>query len=445
LADVSAINSSNKSIKSNFQINNRSKFMRILIIAMGSRGDIQPYIALGQGLKAAGHFVRLMSHENFEQLVSSYGLDFWPVAGDVQALLDTPEMRALVEKGDLFGINKHTAKAAERAAIDSATEGWEAGRGMDLLVGGIGGIFMGTALAEKLGISFLQAYLLPFTPTAAFPAVVFPQSLSRLGGMFNRCSHQLFRQIMWQGGRKANNLARQTMLDLPPAPFFGPFNSVSLQHTPVLYGFSPAAIAPPNDWQNTHVTGYWFLDEAPDWTPPPALVEFLANGELPIYIGFGSMTTSKPEELANLAIEALARTGQRGILQSGWGGLMKTDLPETILMVDSIPHSWLFPRMAAVVHHGGAGTTAAGLRAGVPSIVVPFFGDQLFWGQRVEKLGVGTAPIPRKKLTVEKLAQAIDRAVTDPIMRQRAAELGAKIQAEDGIANAVRVIESIEL
>lgn len=417
--------------------------MRILIIAMGSRGDIQPYIALGTGLKAAGHFVRLMSHENFEKLVRSYRLDFCPVAGDVQALLDTPKMRALVEKGDLLGISKHTAKLAKSAALDSARVGWQAGQDMDLLVGGIGGIFIGTALAQKLGIPFLQAYLLPFTPTAAFPAVILPQSLSRLGGLFNWCSHQLFRQAMWQGGRKANNSARQTILDLPPAPFFGPFNATSLQQTPILYGFSPEAIAPPADWHNTHVTGYWFLDEAPDWTPPPALVEFLANGELPIYIGFGSMTNSKPEELANLAIEALARTGQRGILQSGWGGLSKNDLPQTVLMVDSIPHAWLFPRVAAVVHHGGAGTTAAGLRAGVPSIVVPFFGDQPFWGQRVADLGVGTAPIPRKQLTVERLATAIDRVVTDRSMRQRAVELGAKIQAEDGIANAVAAIESV--
>jgi sterol 3beta-glucosyltransferase len=426
--------------------------MRILIIAMGSRGDIQPYIALGQGLKAAGHFVRLMSHENFERLVSSYGLDFWPVAGDVQALLETPKMRALVEKGNLLAITKYTAKAAERAAIDSAREGWEAGRGMDLLIGGIGGVFIGTALAEKLGMPFLQAYLLPFTPTAAFPAIVFPSSLSRLGGLFNRLSHHLFRQMMWQGGRAANNLARKTILGLPPAPFFGPFDSASLERTPVLYGFSPAAIpqsggyanAPPSDWKNTHVTGYWFLDEAPDWTPPPALVEFLANGELPIYIGFGSMTSSKPEEIANLVLAALARTGQRGILQSGWGGLSKADLPETVLMVDSIPHSWLFPRVAAVVHHGGAGTTAAGLRAGVPSIVIPFFGDQPFWGQRVADLGVGAAPIPRKQLTVERLATAMRQVVTDRSMRQRATALGAQIRAEDGIANAVAIVREIE-
>ncbi len=192
------------------------------------------------------------------------------------------------------------------------------------------------------------------------------------------------------------------------------------------------------------MTGYWFLDAAADWTPPAALMKFLNSGKPPVYIGFGSMGSRKPAATAALVLAALDRSGQRGILLSGWGGLSQANLPDTVLMVESIPHSWLFPRMAAVVHHGGAGTTAAGLRAGVPSIVIPFFGDQLFWGQRVAKLGVGTAPIPRKQLTVELLAQAIDRAVTDPVMIRQAANLGAKIQAEDGIAHAVAVIHAIE-
>jgi sterol 3beta-glucosyltransferase len=185
------------------------------------------------------------------------------------------------------------------------------------------------------------------------------------------------------------------------------------------------------------------LDEATDWTPPAALSKFLASGTPPVYIGFGSMGSRNPAETANLVLAALDRAGQRGILVSGWGGLSQAHLPDAVHMMESVSHSWLFPRVAAAVHHGGAGTTAAGLRAGVPSIVVPFFGDQLFWGQRVEKLGVGTAPIPRKKLTVENLARAIDQTVTDPVMRQQAANLGAKIQAEDGITNAVRIIESI--
>jgi sterol 3beta-glucosyltransferase len=419
--------------------------MRIAIIAMGSRGDVQPYLALGKGLKAAGHFVRLITHENFETLVTSYGLEFCPVKGNVQEVVESPEIRRLLEKGNFLAINKYTAKIVQDISIDWARDGLAACRGMDLLIAGVGGLYLAISLAEKLNIPFLQAYIFPFTPTTAFPAVLLPQSISKLGGTVNRLSHRLFRQIMWQGFQKADRSARKQVLNLPPAPFFGPYNSPILRQYPTLYGFSPSVIPQPADWHHTQVTGYWFLDEAADWTPPAALSKFLASGAPPVYIGFGSMGSRNPLETADLVLAALDRTGQRGILVSGWGGLSQEHLPDTVHMVESVPHSWLFPHVTAVVHHGGAGTTAAGLRAGVPSIVVPFFGDQLFWGQRVETLGVGTAPIPRKQLTVEKLAQAIDRAVTDRVMRQRAANLGAKIQTEDGIANAVRVIESIEL
>ena len=418
--------------------------MKIAIMAMGSRGDVQPYIALGKGLKAAGHFVRLITHQNFERLVTSHGLEFYPVKGDVQAVVESPEMLKLLEQGNFLAINAHTAKLVRSAAIDWAQDGIAACRGIDLLVAGVGGLYLSIALTQKLNIRFLQAYIFPFTPTTAFPAIVLPQSISRLGGTVNRLSHHLFRQMMWQGFRQADRLARQQVLNLPPAPFWGSYNSAALRQYPTLYGFSSSVIPQPSDWQNTQVTGYWFLDAAADWTPPAALMKFLNSGKPPVYIGFGSMGSRKPVATAALVLAALDRSGQRGILLSGWGGLSQANLPDTVLMVESIPHSWLFPRMAAVVHHGGAGTTAAGLRAGVPSIVIPFFGDQLFWGQRVAKLGVGTAPIPRKQLTVELLAQAIDRAVTDLVMIRQAANLGAKIQAEDGIAHAVAVIHAIE-
>jgi sterol 3beta-glucosyltransferase len=418
--------------------------MRIAIIAMGTRGDVQPYLALGKGLKAAGHFVRLITHENFETLVTSHGLEFCPVKGNVQEVLESPEMLKLLEQGNFLAINAYTGKIVQNIAIDWARDGLIACQGMDLIIAGVGGLYLAISLAEKLRIPFLQVYIFPFTPTKAFPAILLPQSISRLGGTVNRLSHHLFRQIMWQGFQKADRLARQQVLNLPAAPFFGSYNSPILRQYPTLYGFSPSVIPQPADWKNTQVTGYWFLDEANHWTPPAALSKFLASGAPPVYIGFGSMGSRNPIATADLVLAALDRAGQRGILVSGWGGLSQAHLPDTVHMVESVPHSWLFPRVSAVVHHGGAGTTAAGLRAGVPSIVVPFFGDQLFWGQRVERLGVGTAPIPRKKLTVELLAQAIHRAVTDPVMRQRAANLGAKIQAEDGIANAVRVIGSIE-
>jgi UDP:flavonoid glycosyltransferase YjiC (YdhE family) len=418
--------------------------MRIAIIAMGSRGDVQPYVALGKGLKAAGHFVRMLTHENFEGLVNSYGLEFYPARGNVQEFVESPEMLALLEKGNFLAINAHASKASKARSIDWAKDSIAACQDMELLIVGVGGLFLSLALAEKFKLPLLQAYVFPFTPTAVFPAVLFPQFISKLGGYVNRLSHHLFRQIMWQGSRADDALARKEVLDLPAAPFLGPYDSKHFQRYPILYGVSPSVIPKPFDWRNTHMTGYWFLDEAPDWTPPTALLDFLQNGSPPVYIGFGSMRSRNPEETADIVLQAIVLTGQRAILQSGWGGLSKSDLPDTVFMVDSIPHSWLFPRMAAIVHHGGAGTTAAALRAGVPSMIIPFFGDQPFWGQRIADLGVGPNPIPRKQLTAQRLGEAIRTAMTDDLMRRRAADLGAKIQAEDGVANAVAIIGEME-
>ena len=403
------------------------------------------YLALGKGLKQAGHVMRLVTHQNFEGFVNSYGVEFWPVEGSVQDIAQSIDMRAPLEGGNFLAIMSQMAREAQQGALAWAKGGLAACRGMDLVIAGIGGVFIGIALAEKLRLPLLQAYYIPFTPTRAYPSFLFPRLPPWFGGALNRLSYQLARQMMWQGFRSADGLARRDVLGLPSAPFWGPFNADCLQHCPILYGFSPSVIPRPSDWDNnTHVTGYWFLDPADDWTPPAALMEFLQAGPPPVYVGFGSMSSRNPEQTAALILQALAQAKQRAIMLSGWGGLRKADLPDTVLMVDSIPFSWLFPRVAAVVHHGGAGTTAAGLRAGVPSVVVPFFGDQPFWGQRVAGLGVGPQPIPRRKLTVERLAQAIQEALTDQTMRQRAADLGAKIQAEDGIARAVALVQQIE-
>jgi len=235
--------------------------MRIAMIAPGSRGDVQPYIALGKGLKEAGHVVRLVTHQNFERLVHSHGLAFWPVQGNVQDIAQSAEMRKLLEGGHFLAIMSQMAKEAQRGALHLAEGGLAACRGMDLVLAGIGGLFVGLALAEKLGLPLLQAYYIPFTPTQAFPSFLLPKQPSWLGGSLNRLSHHLARQIMWQGFRSADRLARRKVLGLAVAPFWGPYHSDHALHHPILYGFSPSVIPKPPDWDHhIHVTGYWFLD-----------------------------------------------------------------------------------------------------------------------------------------------------------------------------------------
>ena len=310
--------------------------MRIAIIASGSRGDVQPYIALGKGLHKAGHTVRLMTHHNFETLVTSSGLEFWPMRGNVQEVAESEEMRALLEKGNFIAISRYTAQAAQGAAVQWAEDGLAACQGMEMLVAGLGGLFLGISLAEKLGLPLLQAYYIPFTPTKSFPGALLPQSTPRLGGRFNRLTHHATREIMWQGSRSADKLAREQVLGLPAASFWGPYGSECLRGMPVLYGYSPSVIPAPPDWgADQHVTGYWFLDDGEDWTPPPALIDFLQAGPAPIYIGFGSMSSRKPEETAELVIAALQLANQRAILLSGWSGLQKADVPDTVFMINS--------------------------------------------------------------------------------------------------------------
>ncbi len=415
--------------------------MNIMIIAGGSRGDVQPYVALGVGLQTAGHTVRVLASLNFRALITAHGLEFFAM-NDLTEAMTQERVRELAEQGNLLKMLATTGRGAQQLAHQAVVAGLTAASGSDLLIGGLGGLSVGVALAEKLGVPFIQAYLMPFSPTREFPSVLTPLPQSRLTAWANAPSHRMARQMMWQTLRSADNKERAQVLQLPPAPFWGPFAALHAQAQPILYGYSPQVVPRPQDWDATiHVTGYWFLPPPAGWEPSTDLVDFLQAGPPPVYIGFGSMPSRNPQETAGLVLHALAQTGQRGILSTGWGGLKAEEQPTTVHMVGSLPHEWLFPQMAAVVHHGGAGTTAAGLAAGVPSIVTPFFGDQPFWGRRVNALGVGPAPIPRRRLTVDNLAAAIHQAVTDRAMRQRATTLGERIRAERGIEAAVAVIE----
>jgi sterol 3beta-glucosyltransferase len=419
--------------------------VRIAIITIGSRGDVQPFIALGQGLIKAGHTIRLATHQDFEVFVKSHGLEFCPIRGNPQEMVGSQEMREVLEKGNFIATWRQMMRDAERAIHEWMEDSLAACQGMDLIIAGGVSVSAGISVAEKYHLPLLQAFVFPVTPTRAFPSILLPQTLPKLGGAFNFLSSRLILQLGWLGARSMLNRTRKKILDLPPYSFAEPSQASRSKGFPMLFGFSPSVIPKPADWRaDDHVTGYWFLDPPADWTPPQDLLDFLQAGSSPVYIGFGSMGSRKPAETTDLVLQALAKAQQRAILLSGWGGLQKTDLPASVFMIDSIPHAWLFAHVAAVVHHGGAGTTGAGLRAGVPSIVIPFTTEQAFWGQRVHNLGVGPAPISRRKLTVDRLAQAIEEAVTNIAMRQRAAELGAKIQAEDGIANAVEIIGRME-
>lgn len=393
-------------------------------------------------MRHAGYQVRLATHAIFEPLVRQYGLDFAPLEGNPQAITQGSEGQAWLDSGRnpirfITGFRRVMEKVIHKGIEDA----WNAAQGTDgLLITGPA-FFVGYSIAEKLGVPLIQAYLQPIHPTTAFPSPLFPSPIKRGGPLFNYLSHLLGGFLFWQITRPAVNHARRHILNMRGLSIPGPFLAIERNKWPVLYGYSPSVLPKPRNWGEwVHVTGYWFL-EHPDWQPPAELAEFLAAGTPPVYVGFGSMAADDAPAITATVLEALKQTGKRGLLLTGWGGISQADLPPYVCKIDQAPHDWLFPRMATVVHHGGAGTTAAGLRAGRPSILIPFFADQPFWGERVYRLGVGPRPLPRKRLTANLLAEAIHKTFNDDLMRQRAADLGKQIRAEDGVARAVEVVK----
>lgn len=416
--------------------------MQITIVAAGTRGDVQPLVALAHRLQQAGHRPLVATTTEFEALVKEQGLAYYELSGSPSQMMQGADMMAAMGGNRnpvtlVWGILQSIKPQFAQGVRDV----WQASQGADLIILSMLGFYGGYHAAEKLSIPFIEAYVLPGRPTRAFPSPLLGVDL-RLGGLANWLSHKAVLSLAWSLFQPIVNHARAVALDLPPISLPALFRGFERSRQPILYGFSSLVLPRPPDWPEWHhVTGYWFLDHPTGWEPPADLAGFLASGTPPVYIGFGSMTGRDPERITGITLEALKRTRQRGVLLTGWGGISASDLPDEVLKIDSAPHDWLFPRMAALVHHGGSGTTAAGLRAGVPSILVPFGGDQFLWGRQVNRLGVGPAPIPRTTLNVERLASAIRQAVEDVDMRDRAAALGEHIRAEDGTGCAVQIIE----
>lgn len=412
--------------------------MNVTIIAVGSYGDVQPYVALGLGLRDAGHQVRIATHGMFQSQIRGRGLEFSALAGDFRALLASQQGGAFLHRsGNAVQFSRHLVRLLAPLMRHLARDCWSASHDAEALMVNPLGLLAGFHVAEKQRVPLIRAYYVPVSPSRA--PLGEPRRHGRPAGVsLHLLAHLLVRQVFWLLVRPLANGVRRDALDLPPLGLRQPFGRLDAERQLLLYGFSPTLVPRPPDWGPwVHVTGYWFLDRPADWQPPQGLVDFLEAGPPPVYVGFGSMVDRDARATTRVVLEALRQAGRRGVLQAAWGGLSPADLPGNVYAADVVPYDWLFPRVAAVVHHGGSGTTHCGLRAGVPSIVVPFFADQPFWASRVHALGVGPPPIPRRELSPERLAQALRVAEEDAVMRRRAADVGRCVQSENGVARAV--------
>ena len=415
-------------------------------MSIGSRGDVQPFVALGQGLMRAGHEVKLASNSTFEGMITGAGLGFALISGNPQQLIE--DNREALTKRSVFGgfnfavtllrlveplldqINEEAIAACNDAAavIYSPT----------MMVPGL-------AISDQRRIPGTLAQLAPtFTPTREITPIFLPElPLPKLLlGWYNQLGYGITKQfgrLIWS--RFGNPLRRE--LGLKPLSLAAIYRRQQRGRIQTLCGWSRYVVPKPADWPAAHqVSGYWFVNPAPVEPPAPGLVKFLAAGPKPVYFGFGSMVGEDSRKLTQTILAAVERTGCRAVLATGWGGLVADDVPNNVFVIERVAHDWLFAQTAAVVHHGGAGTTAAGIRAGVPGIVIPFLSaDQQFWGNRLAKLGVGVPPCRYQDVTVEWLATALAQ-VQAAEMQSRAAALGEQVRAEGGVERAVAAFEA---
>lgn len=396
-------------------------------MAAGSHGDVAPYTGLGAHLRAAGHQVALAAPEAFGTMVTDSGLDFRPLPAD-------PRANPSDSGGGRSGL---LAKAA--AFIDRLGDGLAdaAVPGADLLLLATTTAPLGWHLAEAMDIPSLGVYLQPTLPTREFPPVVgTTRSLGRWG---NRAAGALGQRVVDRLHADAARRLR-SRLGLPARSQTAQRRARERANWPVLHGFSPTLVPRPADWrEGLRVVGPWWPHVPADYRLPAEVEDFLQAGPPPVFIGFGSMAAGQGERLSALAVDALRRAGVRGILQSGWAGLAADG--DDVLTVGELPHSDLFPRMAAAVHHAGAGTSAATLRAGIPSVPVPVLADQPFWAARLTHLGTAPPPIPHARLTAEHLAHAIRQAVEDPTHRTRAVAAAGLVAREDGADRVAEVVD----
>jgi sterol 3beta-glucosyltransferase len=407
--------------------------VRFIAVTYGTEGDTRPIAALCGALRDAGHDALLFADHSALGSAHALGVPAQALAGDIKAALHSSEgLSKLVRRGSRFSDTAHSL--AELA--NANTEAWmrdiaAAGKGCDAIILSGLAAFAGLSVAEYLDVTAIGAGLIPITPTRGFSSPFLPPGL--LPRWLNRWSHNFVNATWWRAFRAATNAARARVCGLPPR------KAVWTDH-PILYGVSPNLLPRPADWPaHAHLCGQWLLPAAA-WSSPPALEEFLTGGEPPIYVGFGSMAGFDQQGLLGEVISAVA--GRRALFYPGWSGVEAAALPPNFFVVGDTPHSWLFPRMSVVMHHGGSGTTHSAAAAGVPAVVVPFAADQFFWADRLRRLGVASEPVRAGQVHASALARGIEFAESRGA-RSNAAALGARMAAENGLEKALSIIAAL--
>jgi sterol 3beta-glucosyltransferase len=413
--------------------------MKISILTTGTRGDTQPYIALGKELKELGHEVKVAAFENYKGLVEGHGLNFHPIEGDISKI--SKEMAKSSIESDspikFFTSFRKMRPYIKDKQIAMQRDLFEACKEAEAIIYHPGAA-IGEFAGEHFSVPTILATPFPMAPSKEYPALIFYHM--RWGKSANLLTHKLFEKGFWMMVKSPIGQYWKEQFGELPKNFVNPYTKEATAHHTSVMSMSQHVF--PQSNEQTKGLGYWFLDEdLSSWQPPQDLVSFIESGKPPVYVGFGSIYDENAAETTKLVLESLRNAGKRGIIGMGWNTMEGMEEYEDMYFIESIPHTWLFPKMAGVIHHGGAGTTAAAFRTGVPSVVVPHGNDQFAWGKRTEELGVGSSPIPRKKLTVDNLTEGINKMLEMEIV-ENAIELGKKLQRENGARDTAHYIDS---
>lgn len=414
----------------------------IVFLCSGTRGDVQPHIALGARLRQAGAQVRIATHSAFRDAVEAGELSFFPLSDNPNDLLVSPAYHgALTPGAGLWRSLRATLRfwrAAKPAFERMWRDAWLACQEADAIIAGLP-TWWAVHIAEALRIPCVFAPLQPLTPTRAFPSPLLPVAQS-LGPAYNRLTYWLVEQMLWLPWGGMLNRWRERDMGLRALRRMRPFADGNGRRLPCVYGFSSHIVPRPADWPAAHqLAGYWFHDSAQAWQAPASLRRFLEAGDAPVYIGFGSYPWHLTPLTAQAVIDAVNMAGMRAVVLMDEQTASSVRLPASIYAVSNAPHEWLFPRVSVTVHHAGAGTVAAALRAGAPMVVAPIAVDQFFWSRRVEALGVGRA-LWRRPLSAVQLAEALTQVSGDNKIRRRAQELRQALACEDSFGRAIDLL-----
>lgn len=406
--------------------------MKFIVATYGTEGDARPFAALCRSLMDAGHEARLLADPATLGTAQALGVPTTALGGNIRnTLFGNDTASSVVTKGGGFNA---TARVLAKIATENA-ESWlgtivAAASGYDAVLAAGLAAFVGFSAAEYLGIKSIGSGMIPITPTSEFPSPFLPSKW--VPRALNRTSQRFVNAMLWNAFRGKTNAAR-AKLGLPP-------RTAVWKDLPMAYGVSPTLLPQPADWpEHVHLCGQWVVP-ANDWVPTDELARFMADGEAPVYIGFGSMSGFDSPRLLDMLIRAT--NGRRVLLNPGWSGIDPSGLPGNVLVIGDTPHDWLFPRVSIVIHHGGSGTSHSATRAGVPSIVIPFAGDQFFWAERLRITGVAPKPLDARKLTMQEVRAALDFTATRRV-RNQARTMGEMMHQENGVRNAVGILERL--